>query len=252
MAKTNAAYSKKAAFIGKKVVIAVKSGGDDPSTNLALAAIMREANALNVPKDVIDRNIKKAMDPVTADYKEMTYEAYGAGGVGLIINCLSDNSNRVTADVTSTVNKAGLKMASSGSVLFNFNRKGRLALQKELRQVSTSLETPPLFAPHFSRPTFRAMYSPACRTRASCPRRARPILPPHFSEDEMLEFAIEAELEGDCELEAPDPDGRNDDDKVKSLPLVSLAFFSMRSPLAHMSHPVCQVSPASLSRLFFP
>ena len=154
MAKTNAAYSKKAAFIGKKVVIAVKSGGDDPSTNLALAAIMREANALNVPKDVIDRNIKKAMDPVTADYKEMTYEAYGAGGVGLIINCLSDNSNRVTADVTSTVNKAGLKMASSGSVLFNFNRKGRLALQKELRQVSTSLETPPLFAPHFSRHVF--------------------------------------------------------------------------------------------------
>ena len=159
MAKTNAAYSKKAAFIGKKVVIAVKSGGDDPSTNLALAAIMREANALNVPKDVIDRNIKKAMDPVTADYKEMTYEAYGAGGVGLIINCLSDNSNRVTADVTSTVNKAGLKMASSGSVLFNFNRKGRLALQKELRQVSKSLETHPLFAPCIRPPVARAHFA---------------------------------------------------------------------------------------------
>ena len=118
-----------ASYIGKKVVIAVKAGGDDPDTNLALAAVIRESNALNVPKDVrrlgrlaapqrrrlltrtprpqvIERNVKKAMDPGTAAAKELTYEAYGIGGVGLIINVLSDNNNRATADVNMIVTKA--------------------------------------------------------------------------------------------------------------------------------------------------
>ena len=105
-----------ASYIGKKVVIAVKAGGDDPDVNAALAAAMREANALNVPKDVIERNVKKAMDPTTAAAKELTYEAYGVGGVGLIINVLSDNTNRANADVNMIVNKNGCKIASSGSV----------------------------------------------------------------------------------------------------------------------------------------
>jgi len=132
MAKTALAYAKKASYIGKKVVIAVKAAGDDPSTNRQLAAVMREANSLDVPRDVIERNVKKAMDPVTADYKELTYEAYGVGGVGLIINCLSDNNNRATADVNMVVNKNGCKPASSGSVAFNFERKGRLAVKSDL------------------------------------------------------------------------------------------------------------------------
>jgi len=132
MAKTALAYAKKASYIGKKVVVAVKAGGDDPTSNLQLAKVLSEANSLNVPKDVIARNIKKAMDPVTADYKELTYEAYGVGGVGMIINCLSDNNNRATADVAMIVKKGGCNMASSGSVIFNFARKGRLTLTKEL------------------------------------------------------------------------------------------------------------------------
>ena len=103
-----------ASYIGKKVVVAVKAGGDDPNGNLQLAKVLAEANSLNVPKDVIQRNIKKAMDPVTADYKELTYEAYGVGGVGMIINCLSDNNNRATADVNMIVKKNGCNIASSG------------------------------------------------------------------------------------------------------------------------------------------
>lgn len=134
MAKTALAYAKKASYIGKKVVIAVKASGDDPTSNLALAAVLREANSMNVPKDVVERNIKKAMDPVTADYKELTYEAYGFGGVGLIINCLSDNNNRATADVNMIVNKAGCKAASTGSVAFNFVRKGRLTVKSEISE----------------------------------------------------------------------------------------------------------------------
>ena len=121
-----------ASYMGKKVIIAVKAGGDDPDINIALAAAMREANALNVPKDVIERNVKKALDPNTAAAKELTYEAYGLGGVGLIINVLSDNTNRANADVNMIVNKNGCKIASSGSVAFNFARKGRLTVQTEL------------------------------------------------------------------------------------------------------------------------
>jgi len=132
MAKTALAYAKKASYVGKQVVIAVKSGGDDPASNLQLAAAMREANALNVPKDVVERNVKKAMDPTTAAAKELTYEAYGVGGVGMIINVLSDNNNRATADVNMIVKKAGCTIASSGSVQFNFARKGRLTLNKAI------------------------------------------------------------------------------------------------------------------------
>lgn len=131
-APTGALAAVQASYIGKKVVIAVKAGGDDPDTNAALAAAMREANALNVPKDVIERNVKKAMDPTTAAAKELTYEAYGVGGVGLITNVLSDNTNRANADVNMIVNKNGCKIASSGSVAFNFARKGRLTVKSEL------------------------------------------------------------------------------------------------------------------------
>jgi len=132
MAKTQAAYAKKAAYIGKQVVIAVKAGGADPDVNRALASVIREANALDVGKDVVERNVKRALEPDTSDYKELTYEAYGFGGVGFIINVLSDNNNRATADVNNAVNKAGCKPASPGSVSFNFEKKGRLCLNTEI------------------------------------------------------------------------------------------------------------------------
>jgi len=128
MAKTADAYAKKASYIGKQVVIAVKASGPDPTINRVLASVIREAQSLDVPKDVIDRNIKRASDPDTADYKELTYEAYGYGGVALIINVLSDSNNRATADVNLAVGKTGCKMAASGSVLFNFAKRGRLCL----------------------------------------------------------------------------------------------------------------------------
>mmetsp|Transcript_20635 Transcript_20635/g.41944 ORF Transcript_20635/g.41944 Transcript_20635/m.41944 type:complete len:288 (-) Transcript_20635:182-1045(-) len=132
MAKTALAYAKKASYIGKKVVIAVKAGGDDPSINRQLAAVMSEANALNVPKDVVNKNIKRAMDTDTANYDELTYEGYGHGGVGLIINCLSDNKNRAVEQVGTALKKEGCKVAASGSVAFNFARKARLAINAEL------------------------------------------------------------------------------------------------------------------------
>lgn len=126
------ADAKKASYIGKKVVIAVKASGDDPSINRQLAAVMAEANALNVPKDVVNKNIKRAMDTDTANYDELTYEGYGHGGVGLIVNVLSDNKNRAVEMVTTALKKEGCKVAASGSVAFNFARKGRIAINDAL------------------------------------------------------------------------------------------------------------------------
>ena len=132
MAKTAAAYTKKAAYIGKKIAQCVQDGGPSVESNRQLGLLIKEANALGVKRDVVDRNIKKASESPT-DYKELTYEAYGNEGVAFIINCLSDNNNRAAADVNAAVNKlgqklGGFKMAASGSVLFNFERKGRLAV----------------------------------------------------------------------------------------------------------------------------
>ena len=132
MAKTALANAKKASYIGKKVVIAVKAGGDDPAINRQLAAVMKEANAMDVTKDVVDRNIKRAMDDDTSDYKELTYEAYGHGGVGFIVNCLSDNNNRANEQVNTAFKKENCKPAAQGSVAFNFERKGRLTLTSEI------------------------------------------------------------------------------------------------------------------------
>ena len=132
MAKTALAYAKKASYIGKKVVIAVKSGGGDPTINRQLAAVMAEANALNVPKDVIKNNVKRALDKDTSSYEELTYEVYGHGGVGLIIGCLTDNKNRAVERVSTAAKKANCKVAASGSVAFNFQRRGRIAINTAL------------------------------------------------------------------------------------------------------------------------
>lgn len=138
MAKTALAYTKKAAYIGKKITQAVQEGGPDMDSNRRLGLLIKEANTLGVKRDVVDRNIKKATEAPT-DYKELTYEAYGNEGVAFIINSLADNVNRAASEVNTAVKKldsklGGFKMAASGSVLFNFERKGRLAITKELSE----------------------------------------------------------------------------------------------------------------------
>ena len=114
---------------GKLIVAAVKEGGGaDPVSNTQLARVLADASRLSVPRDLIERNIKRATDTSQADYMELTYEAYGAGGVGIVIEVLSDNVNRAAADTKAAINKAGGKVAEPGSVLFNFERKGFISL----------------------------------------------------------------------------------------------------------------------------
>jgi hypothetical protein len=81
-------------------------------------------------QDIIERNIKRASDKSQADYSEVVYEAYGPGGTGIIIECLTDNLNRTAGDVKSTITKAGCKVADPGSVMFNFQRQGLLVIDE--------------------------------------------------------------------------------------------------------------------------
>ena len=93
---------------GKLIVTAVKEGGGaDPVANTQLARVLADASRLSVPRDLIERNIKRATDTSQADYMELTYEAYGAGGVGIVIEVLSDNVNRAAADTKAAINKSG-------------------------------------------------------------------------------------------------------------------------------------------------
>ena len=114
---------------GKLIVTAVKEGGGaDPVANTQLAKVLADAARLSVPRDLVERNIKRATDTSQADFMELTYEAYGAGGVGIVIEVLSDNVNRAAADTKAAINKNGGKVAEPGSVLFNFERKGVISL----------------------------------------------------------------------------------------------------------------------------
>jgi YebC/PmpR family DNA-binding regulatory protein len=109
--------------IGKDIVIAVKDGGPDPETNSRLRAIIQNAKAINMPKETIERAIKKATDKDTADYKEVNFEGYAPHGIAVFVECASDNNNRTVANVRAVFNKCNGTFGTSGSVEFMFERK---------------------------------------------------------------------------------------------------------------------------------
>jgi len=130
--KTDAKKSKTNALYGKKIIMAVKQGGPDPESNRALADLIKQAKANSVPVDNINRAIKKATDTDTANFSEGTFEAYGFGGASFIVNVMTDNNNRATADVRSAIGKKQGKMAESGSVLFMYDLKGKVEVAATL------------------------------------------------------------------------------------------------------------------------
>jgi len=112
--------------------MAVKQGGSmDPVANRQLAELIKAAKQNNVPVDNINRAIKRANEKDTGDFSESIFEAYGFGGASLIINVLSDNPNRSTADIRNAVSKSGGKIAESGSVLFMYDLKGKIEIPSE-------------------------------------------------------------------------------------------------------------------------
>ncbi|HEV8051597.1 MAG TPA: YebC/PmpR family DNA-binding transcriptional regulator [Parachlamydiaceae bacterium] len=126
-AKKGKAFSRAA----KEIISAVKHGGPDPKNNPRLRLAMLKAKDVNLPNDVVDRNIKKASNADQADFLEMTYELYGHGGVGIIVDIMTDNKNRISSDMRIATNKRGGTVATPGAVMFNFDRKGIIQIQKK-------------------------------------------------------------------------------------------------------------------------
>ncbi|MDO4320366.1 MAG: YebC/PmpR family DNA-binding transcriptional regulator [Bacteroidales bacterium] len=109
--------------IGKEITIAAKAGGPDPDTNPRLRALMQNAKAANMPKDTVERAIKKATDKDAGDYKEITYEGYGPFGIAIFVEAATDNNTRTVANVRSYFTKHGGSLGTQGSLSFLFDHK---------------------------------------------------------------------------------------------------------------------------------
>jgi YebC/PmpR family DNA-binding regulatory protein len=116
----------------KEISIAARMGGGDPDSNARLRTAMLKARGANMPKDNIDRAIKKGTGELgAAIYEELVYEAYAPGGIAILIEVLTDNKNRAAAEVRNLLTRAGGSLATSNAVLRLFNRKGVISLDGE-------------------------------------------------------------------------------------------------------------------------
>ena len=109
--------------LGKEITIAVKNGGPDVTGNPRLRALLAEARSESMPKENIERAIKKATDKSVGDFKEIVYEGYGPYGIAFLVEAATDNNTRTVANVRSYFNKCGGSLGTSGSVSFMFDRK---------------------------------------------------------------------------------------------------------------------------------
>ncbi|MDO1500750.1 YebC/PmpR family DNA-binding transcriptional regulator [Winogradskyella maritima] len=115
------AMSKAFTRIGKDIVMAVKEGGPDPDSNSRLRAVIQNAKSVNMPKDNIERAIKRASDKNQGDYKEVIFEGYAQHGIAVLIETATDNNTRTVANVRSYFNKTDGSLGTSGSVVFMFD-----------------------------------------------------------------------------------------------------------------------------------
>lgn len=116
----------------KEISIAARMGGGDPNANPRLRTAILKARAANMPKDNIERAIKKGTGELGATtYEELIYEGYGAGGVAILVEVLTDNKNRAAANVRNIFGKSGGNMGATGSVAYMFNRKGVIEYDAE-------------------------------------------------------------------------------------------------------------------------
>lgn len=109
--------------LGKEISIAVKASGPDPDSNPRLRVLMQNAKAANMPKENVERAIKKAISKDAGDYKEVVYEGYGPYGIAIVVETATDNPTRTVANVRSYFNKAGGSLGTSGSLTFLFDHK---------------------------------------------------------------------------------------------------------------------------------
>ena len=115
------AMAKTFTRLGKDIVMAVKEGGPDPDNNSRLRAVIQNAKAANMPKDNIERAIKKASDKDSGDFKEVLFEGYAPHGIAVLVETATDNNNRTVANIRSYFNKANGNLGTAGSVEFMFD-----------------------------------------------------------------------------------------------------------------------------------
>ena len=130
--KTDAQKGKIFTKIGREIAIAVKEGGGgDPANNSKLRDVIAKAKANNMPNDNINRSIKKAVgEGSNANYEEITYEGYGPGNIAVIVNVVTDNRNRIAAEMRHIFDKSGGNMGNSGSVSWMFDKKGQIVIER--------------------------------------------------------------------------------------------------------------------------
>lgn len=117
--------------LGKEITIAAKAGGPDPDTNPKLRSLIQTAKSENMPKDNIERAIKRAVEKDHADYKEVVYEGYGPHGIAFLIETATDNTTRTVANIRSYFNKSNGSLGTSGSVDFMFERKSVFKIKSD-------------------------------------------------------------------------------------------------------------------------
>ncbi|MBN2906339.1 MAG: YebC/PmpR family DNA-binding transcriptional regulator [Rhodobacteraceae bacterium] len=123
--------------LSKEITVAAKMGDPDPEKNPRLRLAVKEAKSSSVPKDVIERAIKKASGGDAEDYEEIRYEGYGPGGVAVIVEAMTDNRNRTASNVRSTFTKNGGNLGETGSVGFMFERKGEVSYPASVGDADT-------------------------------------------------------------------------------------------------------------------
>jgi YebC/PmpR family DNA-binding regulatory protein len=123
--------SKTFSRIGKDIVMAIKEGGPDPESNSRLRAVMQNAKAANMPKEIVERAIKKAKDKDTSNYKEVILEGYGPHGIAVLVETATDNNNRTVANIRSYFNKCDGNLGTSGSVVFMFDHTCNFRIEND-------------------------------------------------------------------------------------------------------------------------
>ena len=138
--RSDAQRSKLFAKLAREITVAAKLGLPDPDMNPRLRAAILAARAENMPKDNIERAIKKAQGGDAESYDEIRYEGYGPGGVALIVEAMTDNRNRTASDIRSVFTKSGGNLAETGAVAFMFDRVGVVAFDAKAADADTMLE----------------------------------------------------------------------------------------------------------------
>ena len=168
--RADAVRSKLFSKLSREITVAAKSGMPDPNMNARLRLAVANAKAESMPKDNIDRAIKKATGGDGETYDEIRYEGFGPGGTGVIVEVLTDNRNRAAANVRSIFAKNGGNLGETGSVSFMFDRLGQITYPASVGTEDSVMEAPSRPEPRMLSPTKMATRS----TPPSTPYRKSP------------------------------------------------------------------------------